>query len=126
MGGMGYQSKEGSQLIYKVREENGALNIDLRRGSIRFWMKPNWSTGDMGHPFGSRVLEIGRINTQSSQSEGWWGLYMDQDRSTMYMASQAPNERQWHVHLTSDRLDFEKDQLYEIELNYGPKTVFAY
>lgn len=126
MGGMGYQSKEGSQLIYKVREENGALNIDLRRGSIRFWMKPNWSTGDVGHPFGSRVLEIGRINTRSSQSEGWWGLYMDQDRSTMYLASQAPNERQWHVHLTSDRLDFEKDQWYEIELNYGPKTVFAY
>jgi hypothetical protein len=126
MGGKGYKSQDGSQLIYKVREENGSLNMDLRRGAIRFWMKPNWSTGDAGHPFGSRILEIGRINTRNSQSDGWWGLYMNQDRSTMYLASQAPNTRQWHVHLTSKELNFKKDQWYEIELNYGPKTVFAY
>ncbi len=126
MGGTGYRSQDGSRLIYKVREDNGALNVDLRRGAIRFWMKPNWSTGDAGHPFGSRILEIGRINTRHSESDGWWGLYMNQDRSTMYLASQAPNTRQWHVHLTSKELNFKKDQWYEIELNYGPKTVYAY
>ena len=126
MGGKGYRSQDGSLLIYNVREENGGLNVDLRRGAIRFWMKPNWSTGDAGHPFGSRILEIGRINTRYLQSDGWWGLYLNQDRSRMYLASQAPDTRQWHVHLTASNLNFKKDDWYEIELNYGPQTVYAY
>ena len=43
--GNGYFAKDQSLLIYRVREEDGSLNINLREGSIKFWIKPNWSSG---------------------------------------------------------------------------------
>ena len=44
----------------------------------------------------------------------------------MTLGSQGPNTTRWVKHLQADRLEFEKDQWYEIELSYAPKTTYAY
>ncbi len=122
----GYFAKDQSLLIYRVREEDGSLNINLREGSIKFWIKPNWSSGTKGHPFGSRLIEVGEINTRDSSGKGWWSLFLNQDRTSMTLGSQGPNTTRWVKHLQADRLEFEKDQWYEIELSYAPRTTYAY
>ena len=122
MGGTGFRSSQGSLLVYNVREPKGNLNIDLRRGAIRFWFKPNWNSGENGHPFGSRLLEVGKFQS----NEGWWGLFLNQDRSEITFASQGPNTRLMTTYFKTSKLNFRKDQWYEIELNYGPKTTYAY
>ncbi len=120
--GMGYQSSQGSQLIYRVREPDGHLNLNLREGSIKFWFKPNWTSGSRGHPFGSRLLEVGNLE----DGNGWWGLFFNQDRTSLSLGSQGPGMTHWIKHLEANNLQLEKDQWYEIELSYGPKTVYAY
>jgi hypothetical protein len=122
MGGTGFRSDDGSLLVYNVKEPNGKLNIDLRRGAVRFWFKPNWSSGEKGHPFGARLLEVGKFQS----NEGWWGLFLNQDRTEITFASQGPDTNLMTTYLKTSKLDFRKDQWYEIELNYGPKTVHAY
>ncbi len=126
MGVMGYRSEDGSLLVYKTKENDGRSNINLRKGAIRLWLKPNWSSGDLGHPFGSRLVEIGRFNANGTENDGWWGLFFNQDRSKLFFASQGPNTTRWSIYLTASNLNFEKNKWYEIELNYGPKTVYAY
>lgn len=122
MGATGFQSKEGSSLVYNVREPNGTINVDLRKGAIRFWFKPNWNSGDVGHPFGSRLIEVGRFNS----GKGWWGLFLNQDRTEITFASQGPNTSKMTTYLKTSKLHFRKGEWYDFELNYGPKTVYAY
>ena len=124
--GKGFFATDQSLLTYRVREEDGSLNINLREGSIKFWIKPNWSSGTKGHPFGSRLIEVGEINTSDSSRNGWWSLFLNQDRTSITFGSQGPNTTRWVKHLQADRLEFEKDQWYEIELSYAPRTTYAY
>ena len=63
---------------------------------------------------------------RDSSGKGWWSLFLNQDRTSITLGSQGPNTTRWVKHLQADRLEFEKDQWYEIELSYAPRTTYAY
>ena len=122
----GYNASAGNRLVYRVVEANNHANINLLRGTIKFWFKPNWNSGDVGHAFGSRLLEIGQFSSTGVESNGWWGLFLNSNRTKITFASQGPNSPFWERYIEAPDLNFQAGQWYEIELAYGPRTTYTY
>lgn len=122
----GFHASNGNRLVYRVREPNNELNINLLRGTIQFWFKPDWSSGEVGHPFGSRLIEIGQFSSTGQGNAGWWGLFLDSNRTTMFFASQGPNSAIWERYIQAVDLNFQEGEWYHIELTYGPRTTYPY
>ncbi len=125
-GGNGYRAVAGNRLIYRVVEADNHPNINLLRGTIKFWFKPNWSSGQVGHAFGSRLLEIGEFSSLGQGNDGWWGLFLNSDRTKMTFASQGPDSPVWERYVEAVGLNFQANQWYEIELTYGPRVTYPY
>ncbi|HRI16779.1 MAG TPA: hypothetical protein PLX89_27620, partial [Verrucomicrobiota bacterium] len=69
-------------LKYAVNEAGGRPNLRFDQGSIRLWLKPDWSWAN--HPAGiATLLEIGQYNTDSL---GWWAWLLEFD---------TPNNQLW-------------------------------
>ncbi|MBT5706327.1 MAG: hypothetical protein HOI66_08390, partial [Verrucomicrobia bacterium] len=122
----GYNASPGNRLAYRVVEANNHININLIRGTIKFWFKPSWNSGDVGHPFGSRLLEIGQFSSTGQRNDGWWGLFLNNDRTTMTFASQGATSGFWEKYIEATNLNFRAGEWYEIELTYGPRTAYPY
>ncbi|MCS1411439.1 MAG: hypothetical protein M2R45_04639 [Verrucomicrobia subdivision 3 bacterium] len=125
-GGSGFAARNGTRLIYRVVESDNHININLLRGTIKFWFKPNWNSGELGHHFGSRLLEIGRFSSTGQGNNGWWGIFFNQDRTKLAFASQGPNSLIWERYIEATNLNFQAGQWYEVELTYGPRTTYPY
>ena len=126
LGRNAFRSQAGTRLIYRVVEANNHKNINLIRGSIKFWFKPNWNSGEQGNPFGSRLLEIGRFSATGQGNDGWWGLFLNSDRTKLTFASQGPNSSLWERYIEAVDLNFQAGQWYQIELTYGPRITYRY
>ena len=127
-GDKAYRASNGNRLVYRVVEPDNRINLNLIRGTVRFWFKPNnWSSGEDGHPFGSRLLEVGRYSSEG-RGDGWWGLFLNQDRTKLSFGSQGPNSNtsSWETYIESEPLDFRIGQWYEVELCYGPRITYPY
>ena len=122
----GFNASAGNRLVYRVVEADNHININLIRGTIKFWFKPSWSSGDVGHPFGSRLLEVGQFSSTGQRNNGWWGLFLNRDRTKMTFASQGPNSAIWERYIEAPNLNFQAGEWYEIELTYGPRTTYPY
>ena len=122
----GFNAITGNRLSYPVVEANNHANINLIRGTIRFWFKPQWSSGQVGHPFGSRLLEIGQFSSTGTGNDGWWGIFLNSDRTKLIFGSQGPNDDLWERYIEAVDLNFQSGQWYEIELTYGPRLTYRY
>ena len=71
LGRNGFEARSGTRLSYRVVEANHHKNLNLTRGTIKFWFKPNWNSGEVGHAFGSRLIEIGQFSATVRMSRVW-------------------------------------------------------
>ena len=71
-GGMALEIKDsGDTLIYPETQPAGyPSNLDLKRGSIRLWFKPNW-TLSTGYPNGAPLLDV------TDASGDLWRIYFE-------------------------------------------------
>jgi hypothetical protein len=76
-------------LAYRDVETNGNANINLRTGTVRFWFKPDWSTGSGALTNGGRFLEVGA----QGEPGGWWAMGLTPDGSGIYLATQSPTNQ---------------------------------
>lgn len=82
--GMQLANRVASQLTYREVETNGVQNIYLKRGTIMFWVKPDWTSGTgPGHE--GRLIEVGDQGT----TNGWWALYCTSNGSQLKFSAQA-------------------------------------
>ncbi len=68
-------NNSGGQLVYRDVETNGAANFNVKRGTVRFWFKPDWTSanaGGSGPPGEPRVMEMGSYGN----TNGWWAIYI--------------------------------------------------
>jgi hypothetical protein len=62
--------KTPTRLAYREAETNGNANVNLAKGSVLFWHKPDWSntnSGGSGPGTESALLRVGIISN-------WWGI----------------------------------------------------
>jgi hypothetical protein len=53
------------RLAYSVKQEDGYDNLNCRRGSVRFWFRPSWSSqsaGGFGPGSTARLIEVGNYD----------------------------------------------------------------
>jgi hypothetical protein len=73
-------------LNYRDIETNGLGNINCRIGSVRFWLKPNWSSCSGNGPgTAARLIELGNY----SAGTGWWALFLSSNGTTLSFSSQT-------------------------------------
>jgi hypothetical protein len=75
----------GSKLIYQHTETDASANINLQKGSVRLWIKPNWTSG-AGPGSLARLIECGEYS--GSANIGWWCIYVSSDGTSLRLASQ--------------------------------------
>jgi hypothetical protein len=66
-------SATNSRLVYRGCDTNGVLNFHGRRGTVIFWICPDWasaSLGGTGPEADARIFELGRSNS----TIGWWSI----------------------------------------------------
>ncbi len=91
--GLNAATTEGSLLMYKDVESSGKANINLRRGTVRFWVRPYVSSGGDLQSWG-RLLEVGSWSPDASY--GVWTIYYDPTASQVLLATQ--NNSRWEQH----------------------------
>ena len=121
-----FLSTNGTRLVLPATEPNNRINLNPLRGTVKFWFRPNWNSGEVGHPFGSRLIEIGTFSITGGDNKGWWSLFLNSDRTTLTFASQAPNRTSWRRYVDATNLNFEAGKWYEIELVYGPRVTYPF
>ncbi len=85
-------STNQSFLRYNLVETNGDNNLDLAVGTVRFWFKPDWTSGS-GPGENGRLMEIG-YNPSSPFNDvlidftnGWWALIFNTNGTQLSFAS---------------------------------------
>lgn len=73
-----------SLLTYRDVETNGSANINVQRGSVRFWIKPAWSTSAGGPGSWARILEVGTY-----ASNGFWAIHFDPGGTAVFFYSES-------------------------------------
>jgi hypothetical protein len=64
-------SANPANLKYRDVESGGLANINCKRGTIRFWFKPDWAP-NVGPDGVARLIAMG--NDAANPAEGWWAL----------------------------------------------------
>jgi len=79
----------GSSLVYRDQDtDNCNANLVLRKGSIRFWFKPLWTSlnaGGTGPQTESRLLEVGSKGT----TNGWFAIGLHPTGTNLWFATQT-------------------------------------
>lgn len=107
-----------SYLSYNDHEANGRPNINLRRGTVRFWFKPDWSSttaGGTGPQTWARLIEMGRYDA----AWGRWVIGLNPDGTSIEFsataAAGAPSQN-----MLQHTISWTAGQWYQITLTYGP------
>jgi Concanavalin A-like lectin/glucanases superfamily/Bacterial TSP3 repeat len=111
-------------LQYREIETNGSVNINCRRGSLRFWFKPNWSSasiGGTGPGDWGRLIEMGSYSP--TPTNGWWALYLDPDGTTLFFATATNGTITTNLTAT---ISWTSNQWHQIILLYSPYSSSVY
>jgi hypothetical protein len=109
-------------LRYRDVESNGAANVACRRGTVRFWFRPDWSStnaGGTGPGSLGRFIELGA----RTSSNGWWGLTVSADGSQLMFGTQTNNLAQ--TNLTAG-ISWSANEWYQVALAYTPSNSALY
>lgn len=114
-----------SLLTYRDIEANGKSNFNLRRGSIRLWIKPNWSSttaGGTGPEQWSRIYEVGSWSAPSVI--GLSMLHFNPQGTQLIFTSTNENDEGnsyfWHP------ISWNANQWRQIVLTYTPTQAHLY
>ena len=110
-----------SMLQYRIVEDNGTTNIDLREGTIRLYLKPTWSSqlrGGKGPGSAARVFDVG---TWSLQMTGFWGLFFLPDGNSLCFSAQSEGKDATFFTMPFHNLEgLVSNQWCCIEVSYWP------
>jgi hypothetical protein len=114
-------SASAANLKYRDVEANGSANINCRQGTVRFWFKPAWNSGQ-GPGAAARLLEMGNSET----SEGWWALSLDGTGRNISLTTRATGCQPVVVLTRTLTTDWIADQWHEITLTYSASASALY
>jgi len=86
-------STNGAYLTYRDVETNGLANFNCRRGTLRFWFKPDWSSasaGGSGPQANGQMFSLGSWTFEGTY--GWWGLTLWPDGRNISFLTQGTQE----------------------------------
>jgi len=109
-------------LQYSDVESNGNANINCRNGTLRFWFKPDWTSGSAGSNNWGWLVEVGNYNPGSSNS--WWGLYLSPDRSQLWFNAASNGASATYLVVTN--LGWVSNQWNQVVLTYSPTSSALY
>ena len=117
-------SANAAILKYRDVETNGHANVNLRQGTIRFWFKPDWSSGDLngtGPQTMARLIEMGNYNP--AFTNGWWALYLSPDGTQLTFGSSTNGAGNTNL---STGVSWAYKRWHQIALTYSPTNAVLY
>jgi len=112
-----------AKIQYRDVEANGAANINLRYGTIRFWFKPNWTSDGGGGGTGTQARLI-QVGTNGDTTNGWWSCYYNTNATNIIFESKTNNTG--GVNLTATNIFLVSNSWYQIVLIYTPTNCALY
>ncbi len=106
-----------ARLRYRAVEPDGDANINLRSGAVRFWFRPDWSSGE-GPGANAQLIGVGKRSADASY--GYWGAYVNPEGTHISFVTEAGGRKQRHVRA---KIDWKEGGWYEILLAYTPSFV---
>jgi len=99
-------ARSPSVLSYAFQEEDLSANLNLKTGTVRFWIAPNWHSGESTDGVG-RLLEVGQWTPDGSH--GWWALQFSSDRDRLDFITQGDGQSLYNI---SHPIDWRPDRWY--------------
>jgi concanavalin A-like lectin/glucanase superfamily protein len=112
-------SASAANLKYRDAEANGAANINCRKGSVRFWFMPSWSSGP-GPGTTARLIEMG----DGISSDGWWALSLNSIGTQISFASRASGGSTTTYY--SVPISWNANEWHQIVLTYDSTATILY
>ncbi|MDG1893000.1 MAG: hypothetical protein P8L18_16980 [Verrucomicrobiota bacterium] len=119
--GNALQSMESTDGMLTEWSARSGVSFPLHEGSVRFWFKPEWSSGE-GPGHYATLLSFGAWNGPS-QMTGYWGLTLDPKGQRLQFGAQSREEGTTFLAASAR---FKKGQWYEIILSYAPESTWLY
>ena len=107
-----------SPFLIPVLRDDGKPNLNLDRGTIRFWFRPGSSSaqGHAGPPQSHpRLLELSCGS--GPQAQVWWALYLDPAGSTVYLTGLG---QQGAADLLQATVEWTAGEWHMLALSYTP------
>jgi hypothetical protein len=98
-------------LEYRTVETNGNVNISPANGTIRFWFRPDWSSG-VGPGQNGRMVELGN----QGNTNGWWSIQFTADGTRLMFISQTNGLAATNC---SAVINWTSNQWHQLVLTYG-------
>jgi alpha-tubulin suppressor-like RCC1 family protein len=105
-------------LAYREEETNATSNINLRRGTVSFWFKPDWasvSAGGAGPGTNAALLAVG--HRSESFTNEFWGLEVDAAGDRLRFLTEGEGQQRLYLDLPAS---FPSNQWHHIALTYSP------
>jgi hypothetical protein len=99
--------------------EPGGMNINCRRGTVRFWFRPNWSTGS-GPWTWARLIELGAYTPDGSY--GFWAIYLNPEGNLLQFLTQGGGTGA----AAAATVNWTAGVWYQITVTYGPTASIIY
>lgn len=102
-------------LTYRDVETNGNANINCRKGTVRFWFKPNWNSGNWlnGLHTEGQLIGLGSKDT----TNGWSGLLFDSHGYSISFITQSNGLALTNLTVF---INWASNQWHQIVLVYSP------
>ena len=97
--------------VVPALDEAGHTNVACASGAVRFWFKPDWSSG-LGPGGAARLIELSAVGERDAVA--CWALVVSADGSTLALAGLAGD-------LLRAEIDWQAGEWHSVTLNYGPK-----
>lgn len=115
-------SDKSSHVRYYDVERDGSANINFRNGTVQFWFKPDWNSGDgKGPQTWSRLICSG--GHTAAATNGCWQLSVRPNGDALRFFTQ--NDGVFTEHLEHP-INWTSNQWRHIALTYSPKAASLY
>ena len=119
--GLALRSREPVDgMIFDLFSDEGST-LPLARGSMRFWFKPDWSSGEGPGGYGT-LMSFGKWKAPPGMS-GYWGLSLDPKGERIAFGAQSEDKGMTFI---ATSVSFKKDNWYEIVLTYDANATWVY
>ncbi len=119
--GLALRSREPADgMIFDLFSDEGTP-LPLESGSMRFWFKPDWSSGEGPGGYGT-LMSFGKWKAPPGMS-GYWGLSLDPKGERIAFGAQSKDKGMTFI---ATSVSFMKDNWYEIVLTYDANATWVY
>lgn len=118
----GLRSRENQDGMILDLGKSGASTFSPLRGTVRFWFRPDWTSGEGPGGYGS-FFSLGKWMSPSGNMKGYWGLSLDPKGERIQLGAQSTEQGDTFI---SAPLQFHQRQWYEITISYSEKKSWIY